>query len=246
MNMIEPSPNEKDREIAQILAKGLSKPKSLWRYLWGLYRALGFRYIFLDTSKAIMMAMAATILFIMLYPLSPEQHIYAALFAVAPIFFIFVVLFAETIERVNGMYELKMTCKYTVQQIAAFRVLCFSLPGVMFCGLTSVYFGRYSVAYDFFRAFSLSLSALFLCAFLSLLIMRRFNWKWNHVFTALIWVAIGFLPVRIFGQRWEWFLSEIPVAITVFVTMIACSLFLIELKHLLNIRTREVAYYVGS
>jgi hypothetical protein len=177
MNIIELSQNEKDRAIEAILSRGLSKPKSLWGHLWEIYRALGLRYIFLDTAQAIIMTVFAAIVFIGLYPLWPEQHIYAALFAAAPVFFIFVVLFTETIERLSGLYELKMTCKYTVRQIAAFRVLCFSLVGVVFCTLTSLYFSRLQLAYDFFRAFSISLCALFLCAFLTISVLRRFKWK---------------------------------------------------------------------
>lgn len=245
MNRIEPSPTEKDKAIQAILSKGLTKSKSLWEHLWEIYRALGIRYIFFDTSKAIVISVASMPILIMLYPFSPEQYIYSTLFAVAPVFFIFIVLLAETIERVNGLYELKMTCKYTVQQIAAFRVLCFSLLGAAGCILISLYFSRLSVTYDFVRAFSLSLCDLFLCAFLSLFMMRRFNGKWTHFFAMLLWMATGFLPLRFFGQPWELFLSRIPVALTVFVAVIASFLFLMELKRWLNIRKREVAYYVS-
>ncbi len=245
MNMIEPSQNEKDRAIENILSKGLSTPKSLWGYLCEIYRALGIRYIFLDTGLAIIMTIIATIGFIRLYPLSLEQYPYAMLFALAPVFFLFVVLFAETIERVSGLYELKMTCKYTVQQITAFRVLCFSLMGAVFCAFTSLYFSRLPVAYDFFRAFSLSLCALFLCSFLTIFIIRRFSQNWIYFTAMLLWMAIGFLPVRVFGQWWELFFSQIPVTVTVFVAVIACALFFMEIKNLMKIRKRKVAYYVG-
>lgn len=245
MNIIELSQDEKERAIEDILSKGLSKPKSLWGYLCEIYCALGFRYIFLDTGLAIIMTVVATIGFIRLYPMSLEQYPYATLFALAPVFFLFVVLFAETIERVSGLYELKMTCKYTVQQITAFRVLCFSLMGAMFCTLTSLHFSRLPITYDFFRVFSLSLCALFLCAFLTIFIMRRFTRDWIYFIAMLLWTAIGFLPVRIFGHWWELFLSQVPITITVFVAVIACALFLMEIKNLMKIRKREVAYYVG-
>lgn len=245
MNIIEPSQNEKDTAIECILSGGLLKPKSLWGYLREIYRTLGPRYIFLDTAQAIIISAAAAAGFIILYPLSPEQHIYAALFAEAPLFFIFTVLFTETIERVSGLYELKMTCKHTIQQITAFRILCFSLMGTVFCMLTSLYFSRLPVAHNFLRAFSISLCALFLCAFLTIFIMRRFIRKWIYFAAMLLWVAINLLPTWIFGLRWEIFLSKIPVAITVFITIIACTLFLVEIKKLMNIRKREAEYYVN-
>jgi hypothetical protein len=245
MNIIEPSQYEKDKAIEDIILKGLSKPKSLWEYLCDIYRALGLRYIFCDMAYAMIMTVVSTIGFIILYPLTPEQHIYAAIFAVAPVFFIFIVLFTEIIERVSGLYELKMTCKYTVQQITAFRILCFSLLGAVFSVLTSLYFSRLLIVYDLLRTFSLSLCALFLYAFLTIFILRRFNRKWNYIIVVLLWIIIGLLPARIFGEQWNLLLVRLPVAVTVFVAATACILFLMEIKKLMDISKREVAYDVG-
>lgn len=245
MNMIEPSRYEKDIEIKNILSRGLSKPKSLWGYLDDLCRALGFRYIFFDMAHAMIMTAAAAAGFIIMYPGMPERHIHAALFSAAPIFFIFIVLLTETAEKVNGLYELKMTCKYTVQQIAGFRVLCFSLMGAVFCTVASLYFSRLSAGYDFLSTFSLSLCALFLCTFLTIFIVRRSGGKWNHLFAMLLWMAISLLPPRLLGERWELFLTQIPVAVTASVAVAACALFLMEIKKLMKIRKREVGYYAG-
>ncbi len=245
MNIIEPSQYEKDKAIEDILSKGLSKPKSLLGYLGNLYSALGLRYIFFDMAFPIVMTVIATIGFIVLYPLTLKQHLYATLFAIAPLFFIFMVLFTETMEQINRLYELKMTCKYTIQQIAAFRVLCFSLLGTILCTFISLYFSQLLVAYSFFKTVSLSLCALFLCAFLTIFLMRHFNWKWIHFSAMLLWIMISFMPIWISGERWELFLSQIPAAITMFVAVIACNLFLMEIKKLMNTHKREVAYYVG-
>lgn len=245
MNIIEPSQYEKDKAIEDILSKGLSRPKSLWGYLSDIYSALGFRYIFFDLAFPIAMTVLASIGFFVLYPLTLEQYIYATLFAIAPIFFIFIVLFTETMEQINGMYELKMTCKYTIQQVAAFRVLCFSFLGTVFCTFISLYYSQLSRAYSFFNIFSLSLCALFLCALLTIFIMRHFNGKWIHFSAMLLWNVIGFMPIWILGEQWELFLSQIPVAITMFVAASACALFLMEIKKLINTHKREVAYYVG-
>ncbi len=246
MNIMEPSRAERDKAIEEILLKGLSKPQSLWQGLLEMYRVLGLRYIFCDTAYATIMSMVVTVGFIILYPLLPEQYTYATLFAVAPVFFILVVIFTETIEKVSGLYELKMTCKYTVQQITAFRVLCFSLIGALFCAFTNLYFSWRLAEEDLFRAFALSFCAMFLCAFLTMFILQRSNWKWNHFFVMLLWIILNLLPAQIWGEKWEAFLAQIPVALTILVAAAACTLFLMETKKLMNIRKREVAYYAGS
>lgn len=245
MNIIEPSQYEKEKEIDEILAKGLTRPKSLWEYLSNIYTTLGLRYIFFDMAFPIIMTIIATFAFIVLYPLTLERHIYAMIFAIAPIFFVFIVLFSEMAERVNGMYELKMTCKYTIQQISAFRVLCFSILGTVFCTFISLYFSFFSFDYSFFKILSLSLCALFFCALLTLFLMRHFNWKWIHFAVMLLWIVIGYIPVRILGEKWEIFLSQIPVAITLLVAVIACNLFLMEVKIFINTHKSEVSYDVS-
>ena len=245
MNIIKPSPYEKNRAIEDILSKGLSKPKSLWNYIHEIYHALGLRYIFWGTAPAIMITVAVTLAWMRLVPFAPEQHPYAALFALAPVFFLVVVCITETIERVVGLYELKMTYKYTIQQITAFRVLCFSLMGAFFCTLTSLYFGRLPINFSFFKALSISFCALFLCAVLTLVILRLFNRLWIYLSANLLWMAVGFLPLRIFGQSWELLLAQIPIAITLVVTVIVCALFLIEVKKHMKFHRRKDIYYVG-
>ena len=73
------------------------------------------------------------------------------LFATAPVFFVFAVLLTEIAERINLLYELKMTCKYTILQITAFRVVCFSLIGTVLCTLISL-LAPFSGDYDIVRA----------------------------------------------------------------------------------------------
>lgn len=245
MTIMEPSPAERDKAIEHILLNGLSKPQGLWKSLCEMYRALGLRYIFCDMAYATVMSIVMTVGFAVLYPLSPERHTYATLFAVAPVFFILVVIVTETMEKISGLYELKMTCKYTIQQITAFRVLCFSLIGAVFCAFTSLYFSWLLMEENLFRAFSLSFCAMFLCAFLTMFILRRFRWKWNHLSIMLLWTVINLFPAGILGQRWESFLAEIPVALTLLVAAAACTLFLTEIKKLMNIRKKEVSYYAG-
>ncbi len=245
MNIIEPSPKERDKAIEDILLKGLSKPNSLWKYLCDMYRALGLRYIFCDMVNAMILTVISTTGFVLLYPVTQVQHVYATVFTITPVFFMFLVVFTETMEKVSGLYELKMTCKYTVQQITAFRVLFFSLIGTVFSTLISLYFSRLLMVYDLIRIFSLSLCVLFLCTFLTMFILRHINWKWNHCCVMLFWIISGLLPVRILGEQWELFLAELPIAITIFVAIMACIFFLMETKKLMETRTREVADYVG-
>ncbi|WP_422659810.1 hypothetical protein ACK8P5_04615 [Paenibacillus sp. EC2-1] len=244
MNIIKPSPYEKNRSIEDVLSKGLSKPKSLWTYIYELYCALGLRYIFWDSGPAILITFAVTLIWIKMFPL-PEQHPYAALFALAPVFFLAAVSITEINERVRGLYAIKMTYKYTIQQITAFRVLCFSLLGAVFCTLISLYFSRSPVDYSLLKALSVSFCTLFLCAALTLVTLRLFNRVWIYGATALLWLGLGFVLGNVFGQVWDQFLARIPVAVILLITIIVFAFFLVEIKRHMKFHKREVVYYAG-
>jgi len=244
MNMIEPSREEKERAIALILDKGLTKPKSIWRLLHEMYRALGLRHLFLNTSLPILVSMALMAVFILWNPLPYDQYKNAILFAAAPLFFVFAVLLTETAERMNALFELKMTCKYTIQQIAAFRVLCFSLTGTVLCTL-AILFSGFPDAYGVLRALACSLCALYLFSFISLSFMRHFQSKWLRPVPVLLWMAAGPCPILVFGKQWELFLSRVPVAATVTIAVLALALFLREIKMLANAQRRVVHGYAG-
>ncbi len=245
MNWIEePSREEKEQAIARILALGLTKPKSIWRHLRDMYRALGFRHLFLHTAYPVLISAALMIGFILMIPLPFDQYRNAILFAAAPVFFIFAVLLTETAERMSGLFDLKMTCKYTVQQIAAFRVLCFSLIGTVLCTL-AIPFSGFPDTRGSLRALASSLCALYLFSFISISFMRHFHRKWLRPVPVLLWLAAGPCPIRIFGREWELFLARMPAAVTVTIAAAALVLFLREIQKLANAQRREVHGYAG-
>lgn len=242
MNTVEITREEMDIEIECILSKGLKTPKSLWQYLREIGRALGFRYVFLEMTLAFIISFVAIMGFFILFPLSRVQYVYAALFALAPAFFIFIVLFTEFLERMNGMYELKMSLKYTLNQVTAFRIMCFALFGILLFTLVSIYFNYLTPAYGFIKCLSISLCALFRCSFETLFMMRRFHWNRMYMTGLLLWIALGLSPVWIFGDQWELFLSNMPSVIVIFIAVTSFVLFLAEIKQMMNPNKRKGEY----
>lgn len=241
MNGYKLSSEELDREIKQILERGLTKPKNLWQYLIELHRALGLRYLFFKTSSTWVMTILLTLLLLMLWPTWSEDYLYAALFAVSPICFLIIVLLTEAIEKLSGLYELKMTLTYTVRQLVVVRILYFSFIGSMFSIIMSFYFSHYLITMEEFpKLLSLSLSALFLCAFVSAFTMRHFHSYWSQICSLVYWFLFGLLPYVWFGTQWNAFLKQLPLALTVVIAILVLMLLLHEIKKNLILYTSEV------
>jgi hypothetical protein len=242
---------ERNTSIAYILDCGLVKPMRVTGHLRSLYRQFGLYYLFWDTAQMIALIVVTLIGVLMLLPNAPEIMKYSLLFACSPLIFLLSMICSDVAERVGGIYELKMTCKYNMRQINVFRIICFALIGVVFSVASGCVIGICNKAAPpsderaVLDLLSLSLAALFLCAFIFLALTRRFPGRLSSVVGAAIWLVLGVVPMAIFGTAWEVFLIRIPAALTIAVAIISAVLFGYELANLLkNNQLEEFSYAV--
>ena len=234
------TPNQRDNAINAILEMGLTPPVSMWAYLRDMYKHLGLRNIFWESLPAIAISVCVAALYatflIQFASGNADWNLYSLLFMMSPILFICLTLSADFAERCSGLYELKMTCKYTIRQIATLRLLCFSLAGMIFAVVSGAMLNHTAEIGYMFQLLSLVLCSVFLCALSTIYIARKLRNGWY--LGSLIWVVASALPMLVFGQAWESILVNLPPAATLAVAATACTLFLREIK----IITREVRY----
>jgi len=226
--------NEKERNasIEYILSKGLGKPQTMYSRIAEMFRAVGFRYIFWDAGYSIFFSAVSCAIAFALFISSPTDYKYSAAVAVAPLSFLLIMTFAETSERACGLYELKQTCRYTIRQITALRLLCYSIVGAVFTAVVSV-IGTSGV-YGFFSMFTLCLSALFICAALSLTVMRYLRNTWANAVYSAAWVIVNLTFPVLFGGRWEKVLGSIPIAISLAVASACAAVFAVQISKMLS------------
>ncbi|MCL2426771.1 MAG: hypothetical protein FWD05_10610 [Oscillospiraceae bacterium] len=243
------TPEERSRAINDILDKGLVVPVSTPIFLRNMVKELGFGVMFRGALPGIFLSFLIVTLYVLLTTLyvatipshwSPYllwNH-YALLFLFSPILFIGLTISTEAAERMrgSGLYELKMTFRYTTRQITAFKLLCFSFSGAIFAVIGGDVLNSISATGNILQSVSLSLSAVFLCTLLIVHTMRRFRAGWWV--GATIWITLALLPMIINMQWWEEFLAHLPPALILGVALVAFILFLREIK----IITREVHY----
>ncbi len=234
-------PSEKEREIERILDVGLVKRSSVKSCLSGLYHALGLRYLLWDASDALLLSAVTAAILLLIQPLASEDYKHAALFCGSPLLFVIALFFTETLERVDGLYELKMSCRYTIRQVVAFRMLLFCAIGMVFSVLITV--RRSSSMSEFWKLLPLAFTAFFLCAFLCLFVVCRIRKKWAHGAAGLLWIAASALPAAFFPKEWELFLKGLPAAVTAAVMLVAGALCFMEGKKFMR-QAMEDAYAV--
>jgi hypothetical protein len=224
-----PTMNEQDKNasIDYILSQGLTKPQTAWGRIAEMTRAMGWRHIFWDTGYSLFFAALTFAVVLFVFAFASENHRYAA-------------AFAETSERACGLFELKQTCRYTIRQITALRVVCYSVVGVVSTVLISLVSAR--GAYDFLSLFALCLSALLLCAVLSLATMRVSRVKWLTAAFSAAWVFTNIaLPTALVGE-WERALAGVPIVLSAAVAAICAAAFAWQISRMLS----EVEKYASA
>lgn len=222
----------KNASIESILSQGLVKPQTARERMVEMTRSLGLRFLFWDTGYSLFFAALTLAVVLVLFSLAPDAYPCSAAVAVAPLFFLFAMLFAETSELASGLYELKQTCRYTIWQSTALRVTCYSFFGSAFTAIVAAV--NADNGYEFLSLFPLCLAALFICAVLALSAMHVVHGKWVHATFSAVWVFVNIaLPVSL-GDQWEALLREMPIAFSIVLAVLGAAAFACQISNMLR------------
>lgn len=223
---------ERDIAIEFILDKGLVKPKSIFACIAEMVRNIGLRYIFWDTWYSIFFA-AVTIAGVSLFFFAAsEGERYSVAVATAPLLFLAITVFAEISERLGGLYELKQTCRYTIRQITAMRIICYSIAGLVFTTVISAFTA--SGSGEFLSLLILSLAALLLCAALILTAMRFIRSPWATAILSGIWILANTVLTFSGIVQWENILSNVSLTIPCIIAAVSAAIFMHQASKLLK------------
>lgn len=222
----------KNASIECILSQGLVKPQTARERMAEMARSIGWRFIFWDTGYSLFFAALTLAGVLVLFCLAPDAYRRSAAVAVAPLLFLFAILFAETSERIGGLYELKQTCRYTIRQITALRVTCYSILGTAFTAVVAAVSA--DTGYEFLSLFPLCLSALFVCAVLVLSAMHVRHGKWVHAAFSAAWVFVNIALPFSLGEKWEAILREMPIAFSTVLAVFGAAALACQISNMLR------------
>lgn len=222
----------KNASIEYILSQGLVKTQTVRERIAEMLRTIGFRFIFWDTGYSLFFTAVTLAVVLVLFSFAPDDYRYSSSITVAPLFFLLITMFAETSERACGLYELKQTCRYTIQQVTALRVICYSVVGFMFTVVIAIISS--DSGYEFFSLFPLCLSALFICAILSLSLMRFFHGKWVNAVFSVVWIFVNTVIPFLLGKKWEMILRDMPTAFSVVLAILGGALLAYQVSKMLS------------
>jgi len=197
-----------------------------------MHHMLGWRFIFWDLSYSLIFAAVTLLGLGFLFHHAPLDFQHSVAFGFSPVLFLLIVLVAELSERTCNLYELKQTCIYTSRQISALRCICYSVAGVAFAVFITA-FSTENMA-QFLRLLPLCLSGLFLCAAAELTVMRLSRSKWAIAAFSTLWMLGNLTLPFALGERWELFLSGLPLVLTIMFAALGATGFIYQSNKMLS------------
>lgn len=248
MSIKMPSEEEKNKSISFILDKGLSQKKNNHIKIPELMGKIGIRNLFWGTWDCIFLALIGGITLATVFILPSvmyKQILPIGLFLLSPAIYGLLHFLTIWKEKQIGLYEIKMTCRYSLKELTAVRMAFFggasALSDVLFVLILK---RQPDVFLSFFQMIGVSLSALFLYGTATLLSLShaRYSKQW---IVPVVWCSVCISPVLFHVDVME-VLMQIPSAVALAVAFLTALLFFVRLEHYVSKSNIGGIYYAVS
>ncbi|KOP82654.1 hypothetical protein ACFFHH_23865 [Cytobacillus solani] len=212
-----PFPDEKfvECEINTIVAKGMVKRDSLKNLLSSMYKQIGIRFIMRDYI-VIITAFVLMAFFMYVVTTNGQErynthtNYYGIIMLVSPILYIVLSIFPFIQNKLNGTFEVEMSCKYNIYQIAAFRMLIFSILCFLLNTVWIISMALKFSSVHFVQAFLISTTSLLLFSLLFIYVLSIIKTLAAKIGIIFCWIGINLLLVMLDSAIYYQFLVSVP------------------------------------
>ncbi len=247
MNIQKLSEAEKDSAISEIVEKGVIKPGDRFRKMLEVRRVCTFRTLFFGVGDCFLLGILIAACIWLLLIQAGSQVIICMVFAVSPFAYIASYLLTSWKEHRLQLYDIKMTCRYTVRQVSAFRMIFFSgtnmFLNVLMLSLL-MWFQLPDIA--FWKVTGLSFASIFLYGMIMLVFQIKGMPYLTMVLPPVLWGVINTFVIAFYGEGLEAVLLDLAGSLVFIITVIVFVGYLIALFVFFISKTREEEYYAVS
>ena len=238
---------EKDAAIRKIVEKGVIKPGDKFGKMLEVRRACTFRTLFFGVGDCFCLGILIAACIWLLLIQEGSQVIICMVFAVSPFAYIASYLLTSWKEYRLQLYDIKMTCRYTVRQVSAFRMIYFSGINIFLNVLMLSLLMRFQLpAIAFWKILGLSFSSIFLYGMIMLVFQIKGVPHLTTILPPVLWGMINAFVIAFYGEKLEIMLLNLAGSLVFTITVIAFAGYLIALFVFFISKTREEENYAVS
>lgn len=235
MNIEYPSDFEIERSVKYICEKGKIQKHGFFVFLRDMTEGLGLVNIFYGIRDAMLLSAFVFVVlcgaFSAFFDSETKNTAVIAVFTFAPAVFITMFLLSFIKEKTSLIYPVKMTCKYTVHHLLAYRMFVFSLLGAV-ADAVYVLFVCMKTDLSYISLLCVSLASLFLFSLALIFAVLKFNSIFAPVILLTGWFSGNGLLWSFLRDPYGVFLQQIPVWIYIVSAIIAAVIYVNRLAVL--------------
>lgn len=230
-----PTQEEIDIAVSSIIEKGCSQKENTFLFIWNLYRKIGFRDIMHGTEKIMVILMAVWVFMIDFLTDYGKRKDFTSMcmltIVISPFLFQLLLALFMTGEKEQGVYEIEMSCPYTMYHLLTLRmgiagVFSAVMNGILYAGYG---FSRVNGFSTVLRLSFLSVSSLLVYFVLYLGLLTKYMSLVGQVLLYLFWI-LGTGLIRFICPRVFFYITvQLPMALHILIWSVA---FLLIIKML--------------
>lgn len=210
-----PDDERMELEVTAIVAKGMMKPETFMNLLMTMYKQIGIRFMMKDYKEImISVLLMATFMFVITgygkETMNADESLYGVIMVVSPLLYGILSLLPFINSKVNGTSEIEMTSKYNLYQIAAFRMLVFS---VLCFFINTVWIAALAMKLStvhFVQAFLISTTSLLLFSLLFLYVLAVIKTVKIKALVMIGWIGMQVFLLMVDSAVYHQLLVSIP------------------------------------
>lgn len=227
---------------SEICKKALPKRTTVFEFIKNMYSGIGLRKLFLNSLDIAILSITVFIVAGIVFPSSitlaaEADKLVIFLFGFSPLFFAINYGASLWKEHSFGTYAVKMTCRYTVQHLLAYRMLVSSLTGTILNGIYVVILCS-RVELPLITMLCISFSSLFVFAMLLIILLLRYDSVISIVMLYGFWIFGNIVLSTLWPKMFITVLYAIPVGMWIIIDIALLTFFLNRYSVYLNRRIR--------
>lgn len=218
MNIPYPSDEQIQAASRTICREALPQRETVLSFIKNMTTHMGLKNIFYGTYDTMAIAVSVFLAIGVAVPamLHMDEELLNKLtvfvFAFSPMLFMLLYTLSYWKELGESVYPIKMTCKYTVHHLLAYRMLAASMASVVFNGVyVAVLCSRLSI--PGITMVCISFSALFLFSLLLIMTVLRFQSLWTVIVLNVGWLVLNAILGGLEMKAYAIFLQAVPVGV---------------------------------
>ncbi len=222
------SETQREAAIQDIVRQGVISPADRIMKLLNVALKCPFRILFFGVGDCLFLGVLITACLWLFLMQLDTKVILCCVFALSPFVYIISFLLTSWKEYALQLYEIRSSCRYTMRQVAALRMICFSFINMMINAAALMLLVKMQTSFiPFWKALGLSFASLFIYGFM----MLFFHIKGKSFLSALIppmlWCVFSLAAVMFCGSRIETLLTGMAGGAVAALLIAACAAYLL-------------------